>query len=181
MLYAHWEGYVRRAAELYLEFVVVQGLLTRELCPALVALRLRRALHNANETKKGRPLVDATNSFLQGLSRPYSVNPKECVKTSSNLNYKTYADIMLLLGLSPHADIADPSAPKERTVDVEHLLDRQLTACRHDVAHGRERRVTPEDYHLMERQVLELMRCVQTTLVDAAVAERYRTRSPGAP
>lgn len=68
LLYAHWEGLVKRLLTLYLEHVVAQGLYNYELKPNFYAMSLSSEFEQFKGTKKVCFYIDLTNTVLNSTN-----------------------------------------------------------------------------------------------------------------
>jgi len=67
ILYAHWEGFVKKSSEAYLNFVAHQGLSYRELKTCFILFGLKTEIEQLVETKKITPNIQVANFFLEQL------------------------------------------------------------------------------------------------------------------
>ena len=103
LLYAHWEGFVKKVGGYYVEYVASKHLPYKDLTPNFVALTLRSkfaTLHANGKISGGNALADFFCSSLDSRSNiPY----KTAIDTKSNLSSTVLSDIIDTLGL----DIGD--------------------------------------------------------------------------
>ncbi len=163
IIYAHWEGFVKEACQLYLEHVentVAQG---AELMPALLGHLWTPAL---------RPLTGGINSdrkrtvaehAVGSLSKPVSFGLEEkSIDTASNLKYQVLESIASSLCL----DISPLGSSK-------HHLD-SLVELRNNIAHGARPttlRYADLDSHIT--RTLGLMEGLERALVQAVQARAF--------
>ncbi len=63
LLYAHWEGFVKLAANSYLEYVRMQKLSYEELASNFLALAMKEKLKEAKDTNKPSLYIPVCNFF----------------------------------------------------------------------------------------------------------------------
>src|SRR5438105_3634296 len=68
ILYAHWEGFIKRATTGYLNFVNLQRHKLMDLRDNFVAIAMKSEFSKANTTNKARIYTDAVTRFLGDLS-----------------------------------------------------------------------------------------------------------------
>src|SRR5216683_7302007 len=64
LLYAHWEGFVREAGSMYLDFVSYQRLKYEQLSANFLALAVRGLLRSAQQTDRIKAHLAVSNFFL---------------------------------------------------------------------------------------------------------------------
>ncbi len=163
LLYAHWEGFIKIAAEVYVNYVSNRGLRYDQLQACFVARGLKGHLQKVVETKKGARLVEAIEFLQQELSNRASIPFRGVVDTESNLSSKVFADIIVSIGLTP-----GPYETKYNLIDAS-LLDR-----RNRIAHGEPLDVTATDYSALSDEVVGLMRAFKTDVENALVLKSYQ-------
>lgn len=77
LLYAHWEGLVKKLLTLYLEHIVAQRLHNYELKPNFYAMSLSSEFEQLKKTKKFHHYIDLTNTILNNT---YNVPQIKCDK-----------------------------------------------------------------------------------------------------
>lgn len=163
LIYAHWEGFTKRACRRYLEFVSIRRLPNEELVPGFLYATYQRQLRIAAEAKKDGPLVACFKSIFSDLKNPSRIPTEEVINTRSNLSIETLVDILELLGLD-----ASPY------VKLQHLIDDRLLNFRNKIAHGEEMAPDPDDFEEIKVKVLGLMVQIKDQIEDAAKNRLYR-------
>ena len=64
LLYAHWEGFIKLAANSYLEYVRMQKLCYKELASNFLALAMKEKLKEAKETNKPSLYIPVCDFFF---------------------------------------------------------------------------------------------------------------------
>src|SRR5204862_533449 len=122
LLYAHWEGFIKRAALVYLEFVKWQRLKNDELAINFLALSARSKFRLAAHSEKMSGHLEVTNFFLKEMSSRSDIPVS--IGTKSNLSSTVLREIVLTLGLD-YSNFSTKST----------LIDEKLVERRNTVAH----------------------------------------------
>src|SRR5262249_4961642 len=85
LLYAHWEGFIKRIAECYLEFVARQQLRNEELPANFIAMAILRLVAVASPTSKIQPCLDIVDFFRSQAAAECNLKWRKGVITKSNL------------------------------------------------------------------------------------------------
>jgi hypothetical protein len=143
LLYAHWEGYVKRAGTAYVEFVAHQNLTYGELTANFVALGMKAHLRHAEESSKGEVLIRIVRFFTAEVGQRARLNWDRSIQTKANLSAELLRDIVLSLGLDYR-----PFQVREKSV-VELLRER-----RNGIAHGRYLPVDADEYVRLHNEIV---------------------------
>ena len=163
VLYAHWEGFVRAAAESYASFVAAQGLRYRDLTPNFVALGLRTEVVNAGRSERLTDLTSVAEKMIHGLDERASIDWERSVQTGANLNSARFAQILCLIGRDG-----------KEYESSNQLLDQKLLGKRNAVAHGRRDQVDEDDYAELHAEIIRLVDMFRDDVENAAALGNFR-------
>jgi hypothetical protein len=135
LLYAHWEGFVKRSGTYYLQFVSNQGKKGSELAFNFIGIRLKAQLTAAAASKKATATAELVEFFCSRMDERLRVPHKGVVDTESNLSSTVLEEIVGTLGLDMLPFITK-----------RHLIDTSLVNRRNHIAHGAFLDVELEDY-----------------------------------
>jgi hypothetical protein len=161
MLYAHWEGFVKVAANSYLEFVAMQNLPYNQLANNFIALAMKDKLDQAKETKKATIYNEVAEFFITKLTER-SIIKYEFRIATSNLSSSVFKEIMLMLGL-------DYSFYESKEV----LIDEKLLKKRNIIAHGNYLDIDEQDYDDLHTEVIVMMDTLRNQIDNAASTKQY--------
>ncbi len=161
LLYAHWEGFVKLAANSYLEFVIMQKLCYEELSNNFLALAMKEKLKEAKETNKPSLYIPVCDFFLDELNQRCSL-PKDTISTASNLSSEIFQEIAHVLGI-------DFSPYSTKSV----LIDTKLLKTRNEIAHGEYSVFDREEYIELHREVIIMLDLFRNQIENAAINKDY--------
>lgn len=162
LIYSHWEGYVKRSALAYLEFIVRQEIILSNLNPNFHVISLKKSIKkvanahpqngknniNISEVLKHLDEVEAikTKKFFikTNFNDPEKQKDSSVIDTGSNLNKEIYKKILETIGIAYHQTLEQELNPHVRQY-FEHekdksffseIIDNTLLKCRNHNAHG---------------------------------------------
>lgn len=163
LLYAHWEGFIKSASELYLSFVESRGLNYSDLKTCFSVFGLKGKLETLVEAKKSLPNIAAMEFILSEMGTPAKLKIASAIKTDSNLTSSVFKNIAGSLDIE-----IDPYETKFNLIDTS-LVDR-----RNRIAHGEFLELKGEEFGNLIDDVLGLMRTYKTDIENAASLEAYK-------
>ena len=166
ILYSHWEGFVKLAANSYLEYVISKKLTYQDLSSNFLALAMKEKLKEAKETHKPLLYIPVCEFFLSELNQR-SILPKDVISTGSNLSSEILKEITYILGI-------DFSIYSTKSV----LIDTKLLKTRNEIAHGNYSVFDRDEYLELHREVIEMLDIFRTEIENAAILEKFRQDSP---
>jgi hypothetical protein len=163
-LYAHWEGFVKTACRIFLEFVRLRRLRHRELSIAFLGLAFRLRL----ESTEGGGRLDSHRDFSDWLLREWDGRAKlpspDDLFGTSNLTSDVFKSFIKGLGLPYDSDFERAEKP---VIDA-------LVQLRNHLAHGA---WVPVDEGKYDELVIWIDRLIQRVcdfVEDAAATGTYR-------
>lgn len=162
LLYAHWEGFVKKSSSHYLEYVASHRLPYKKLAANFVGLTLKSKFSELGASEKisgGNALAEF---FCTALDRQSNVPYKNAVDTKSNLSSKVLIDILNALGL-------DASQFETRL----KFIDTNLVNPRNHIAHGEVLDMSVLEYLNLHDGVLDLIETYRNEVENASVLRRF--------
>lgn len=170
LIYAHWEGFIKNAAESYLIYIsyLMKGKLTdpKNTNSHILALTLWGAYKNKNPQDKATPkkYIEAIKDVFDAPHSEFKIPTHKVVQTESNLNYRVLCDICSLIDID-----SNPFELKQK------LIDEDLLKSRNDIAHGTKVYITQNEFDRIKDQVLDLIELFYNLLDNSVVQKKYLT------
>jgi MAE_28990/MAE_18760-like HEPN len=162
--YAHWEGFTKKTANYYLEFVAMQGLQLGELNSAFVSLYLWKECATSLARGKAFSLVEVCEALLSRRNQQVRLQYKDVISTNSNLDSKTLSDICSTLGLS------------FRNFETKALfIDAKLVGKRNHIAHGEEQYIGEDDLEEIKTEVVLLIDLFRNEVENAVTSNAFKS------
>ncbi|MEG4421357.1 MAE_28990/MAE_18760 family HEPN-like nuclease [Microcoleus sp. LAD1_D5] len=163
MLYAHWEGFVKCAAENYLNYVSLKKFRHAQLESCFVALCLKNKINEMDNTNKFDLQTAAVDFMLQQLNERANIPYEGIIQTKSNLSFIVFRDICTVIGI-------DYKKYQLR----ETLIDKQLLQVRNTIAHGKYLSMNFNEYQNVYDTVIATMREIKDDIMNAAATEKFK-------
>ncbi len=136
LLYAHWEGYIKKSSKLYIKYISEEKIKLTDLSYNFKAVALKEHVSRCIDTKEKSTLANElafVSSFLKFENKKFKVDinisndfESGIIDTESNLKPKVFKNIIGILGLNYK------NALKAR----EHYINSHLLANRNAIGHG---------------------------------------------
>lgn len=162
MLYAHWEGFVKGAANAYISYLSSRADRMRDLKPCFVALGMKSRLAAANESSKSGLAVSAVTFLVDELDKPIKLPMSAAISAQSNLSSSVFVDIAGWIGV-------DPTQYSTRFA----LIDKTLLETRNGIAHGEFLVIDAPRFDSLVSEVLEILRWFKTDIENAVVQKAF--------
>ncbi|WP_113721364.1 MAE_28990/MAE_18760 family HEPN-like nuclease [Aeromonas salmonicida] len=163
LMYAHWEGFVKKTGTYFLEYVSSQRHCISELRSNFVTLIVKGRIDSAHDSKKYSAFDEVTKYILFNQNSRARIPVKNVVDTQSNLSTTVLKEILWCLGF-------DYALFESK----EKLIDQKLVNRRNHIAHGQEIEIGLDDFSEMADEVLGLMTTFRNMLENSTVTESYR-------
>lgn len=164
VLYAHWEGFVKTAAQAFLEYVSTRGMPYSMLKPCFLAITAKSRMAKATASFKSREsneLIDFLE--IQWAQSSSSIPTAGVISTQANLTVAVFRNILDTLGL----DYLPDYTLREKVI-VERLLE-----LRNGIAHGEYQTIDPQEYEQLYREVDFLLVTFANQVDNAASTQAY--------
>lgn len=163
ILYAHWEGFIKNAAENYLRYVAGKKLLYNELENNFIALSLKAKLIDFETLNKNTVHTQLINFLFGDLNTRANVPTENIIKTQANLNSNILKEILSILGID-----YSPFELKEK------FIDSQLLKIRNSVAHGQDPDITEIDFYELYDEITVMMTSIKNEISNNASLAKYK-------
>lgn len=168
MLCAHWEGFLRRAVELYVKFVFSHGLPYQEMSDHFVAISFYDDVVEA--AKANFPGAQQHHIKLSRKIRDARTGPPRWkVSTNGNPSSEVLTGLMESIGVDGQLGMGAAEWARAKT-----FIDSLLLAERHKIAHGEGLQVDGQVFRQRVGIMISLCQSVASAIIFAAQNENYR-------
>ncbi|MEY9726279.1 MAE_28990/MAE_18760 family HEPN-like nuclease [Bradyrhizobium yuanmingense] len=122
VLYAHWEGFVKEAIELYLECLESQSLDVKKLHPTMLSFAMKKRLSKIQQSGGVQQMTEFTQWVIEAIQSPLKFEERR-VDTGANLSFKQLVALCATLMI----DVSKLDADQKQ---VDKLVNR-----RNNIAH----------------------------------------------
>ena len=162
LLYAHWEGFIKNAAEAYLSYVAHQRHTYEELQTCFVVRGLKRELDelsNSSSSSRNSRIVDF---LLEELESRATIPYKGAVDTHSNVSSEVFTNIANSIGI-------DTTWYETKY----NFIDESILNRRNKIAHGRYVDVGADEFVELSDQIIALLRGFKTDIENSLIQDSY--------
>ena len=170
LLYAHWEGFIKKCSDYFLEYIAMQRLTNQELASNLLTLSFKNSVNVPIDSKKYSAFGVITSFFLNDLNKRSKIPYKSGIDTTSNLSSKIFRDIAWCIGV-------DYSLFEAK----EKLIDKKLLGRRNHIAHGEYLEIDIHEFNELRQEVLNLMILFKNQIENIIVRRLYLKAEQSAP
>ena len=163
MAYAHWEGFVKKVAEYYLEFVSRQRMQLNELQPCFLSVYLTTEYSKDLAKNNKSSLLDVCSRIISSGEDRIHLRRKGVISTGSNLKSDVLKEICLCLGIS----FIDYE-PKKKFIDTI------LVGRRNHIAHGEFQNIDVSEIEEISKGLVELIDIFRNQIENAAIEQKYK-------
>ncbi len=164
VLYAHWEGFIKRSSSIYLEYVSNQKLKYSQLQENFIAIACHITLKEATVSSQAHIHRQVVDFILLNQSDVARVKFKDVIDTESNLSSKVLINILNTIGI-PTSEFWSSSY---------EIIDKALLKVRNEIAHGEKVSVDLLNYNNMHDFVVSALEYFKTELENSAATSRYK-------
>lgn len=162
MLYAHWEGFVKGAANAYIGYLSSRADRMRDLQPCFVALGMKSRLASTQESAKSAIAVSTVAFLIDELDKPIKLPAADAISAQSNLNSVVFKNIVGWIGV-------DSAQYSTRFT----LIDKSLLETRNGIAHGEYLVIDAPRFESLVTEILEVLRWFKTDIENAVVQKSF--------
>jgi hypothetical protein len=162
MLYAHWEGFVKKAANTYVAYLSHRADHNRILKPCFVALGMKSMISSSQQSSKSGTAVATVSYLLAEMDKPAKLPREDAISAESNLSSIVFTNIAGWIGIDP-----SPYEPRF------HLIDKTLLETRNGIAHGEFLVIDRDRFENLVDEVLEIMRWFKTDIENAVANKTF--------
>jgi MAE_28990/MAE_18760-like HEPN len=171
LLYAHWEGFIKKCADLYYEFVAFQKCKIHQLSDCFVSIALRSEIDKLQNTKKLLIQTEVVRFFFENQDKTAYFSATSPIRTS-NLKYDVFEDVCTMIGI----DIIQLEEQYKRKFDrnIKKTINDDLVDKRNFIAHGDFLEVTEKEYKELYNVIINgLLYVFKEQVMNAAQNEKY--------
>jgi hypothetical protein len=162
ILYAHWEGFIKKTGTLYLQFVSNQGHKGNELTSNFLALKFKNQIDSIFSSKKATSSHELIEYFCHKLDNKIKLPKNGLLDTHSNLSSGVLKEINQSLGLNNY-----PYEIKKQ------LIDSKLLNQRNHIAHGNELNIEKNEFLELYDEIFNMMDEFRNQVQNAAATDNY--------
>lgn len=165
LLSAHFEGFIRSAANFYVLFVSCQKVPITQIKNSFISLKLKKKVVECGKTEKSSvhtTLFDKLDEIKSGNFGISYSDEKRVIETNSNPSSKVFEEIVKSIGLS------------FSVFEIKrNYIDHNMLSKRHEVVHGEKTTLTEDDFVETYKQIMETIDTFKSVIIEAADEKKY--------
>lgn len=162
LLYAHWEGFVKQASEIYIGYVSEQRIPYQQLASCFVVFGAKKHLLHLTQSKSATANIEAVEFLRTSESLASVLALSTSVNTESNLSSIVFENIATSIGvtLAPYSAYAN-------------LIDKTLVDRRNKIAHGEFLELDVAAFLSLAEDVTKLLRMYKNDIENLASTKAF--------
>ncbi|MGO4650735.1 MULTISPECIES: MAE_28990/MAE_18760 family HEPN-like nuclease [Micrococcaceae] len=157
ILYAHWEGWVKSVAQLYIRYVNSQSPTYAQLSAAFLGNALKVKISSIEEASTPAIHNEFASFLIEGFAGKARLS-EDLVQTQSNLSSKVLSGVVERLGLPRRSEYSTRA----------NMIDEELVNRRNTIAHGKFLELKADDFLTLHQDVLSLLQLFTDDVKNAA-------------
>lgn len=162
VLYAHWEGFVKKCSVAYCKFLNHKMIKYEEMRLSFHAFAVLNHFQGQFPHTRFDSYMAIVDQQTIKLDRIFVVDAEKYIDTKSNLNYDVLKDIASKLGLNHSLYELK-----------ENFINKEFIGLRNAIAHGEYKEVTEENFELLYNEVTTLITIFRNEVLNSAVQSKY--------
>lgn len=163
LLYAHWEGFVKKSSITLCEYINFQGLRYEALTNNFHVCALIDEFQGQYPHKNFKSAFLVMSESQRYLTNKCKINTEQYIDTKSNLNSETLREITLKVGI----DYA-PYLLKEKFIDESFL------GLRNAISHGEYRKIDGKEFTELFNEITGLIDIFKNQILNAAIQRSFQ-------
>lgn len=161
LLCAHFEGFIKYAANSYVKYVSNQGIPCKLLKHNFMVFNLQVEFEKCKKTDKNSVYQHFLYKYNELLNCIFSVK-KDVVETHSNPSSEKIKELLSSIGVE--TDIFELK---------RNYIDKELLSNRHKVVHGERYPIDIEDFYSTFEEIMPLLDNFEKIIIEAAESKQY--------
>lgn len=162
ILYAHWEGFVKRISQGMLLYLVAKGFKYKELQPSFWAYAAMEKHQGQIPSKNFDAIARLFTENQSDISTAIRVDPARYIDTKSNLNSEVLKDITRKLGLD-----------YSRFELKENWIDETFVGLRNSICHGERAQIDLDSFNDVYAEAIGLIDEFKNLVLNSVYEKSY--------
>lgn len=170
LLYAHWEGYIKKVCEAFFMYLNFRGLKYSELNTNFLVVGFSEKLGGSSSYSRHSSSKEFVSFILNECkSKKFKIDIATRIDTRSNLNSEVLLELIEMLGINPNHFISN-----------KHHIDNRLLKLRNAIAHGERTEFNPDfsinadDFNDLYERINGLVDSFESEICNHIELEKYR-------